>query len=312
KFPSRVFARTPFTAELRIQNLKKVLPSFSFRVRDTSQGSWSTYIFKLVAGDSTTERFETVFPERGQVQADSLVLQTTFPFGFFNKVLMRPPSQSVLVYPNILPIDMASGNRFLTDASSGQGQRKGQGINLHGLREYTPQDDARAIHWKASARETRILLKEFERDENQDLLIFFSNHLPEDAPGSDPSPEGRRIAFERAVKMAASLAVAHRENGHSVVLETLEGKGPVQAGNKSLDALLRELALIQPVDRETAHRNQSEWMEARGTGAGGDRMILILPAQDPMWEGHQGLFSDVWVAESLNWEAWEAREEKAA
>lgn len=318
KFPSRIFARKPFGVELRIQNLKKILPSFSFRVCGSSPKGWSTYIFKLIAGESTTERFETVFPDRGQVKVESLILKTTFPFGFFNKVMMRPQNHSVLVYPSILPVEIESGDRLQAQAASYSGRKKGQGVNLYGLREYTPQDDARRIHWKASARETRILLKEFERDENQDLLIFFSNHIAEMPAGENfakadlaesASKNGERFkTFERAVKMAASLVVAHRENGHAVVLVTLGSGSPALTGNKTLYGLLGELALIQPVDRETALRSQPAWIKS--AGAGGGRRVLILPASDPLWEKDQGVFSDVWVAEDSTWVGWEARGEK--
>ncbi len=48
---------------------------------------------------------------------------------------------------------------------------KGRGLEFEDYREYTPQDEARLIDWKASLRSNRLLIKEFV--EERELNVFF-------------------------------------------------------------------------------------------------------------------------------------------
>lgn len=320
KFPSRIFARKPAEVELYIQNEKKVLPSLSFRISKTPHGKWSKYIFKLLAKESITETLQTVFENRGLQTLDPLVLHTTFPFGFFHKKLVRPQNHSVLVFPPVFPIELSTDNKQgPSQFISGEGRRKGRGTSLHSLRDYTPYDDARAIHWKASARETRVLLKEFEQDDEHHLYVFLSNHLPSGSsgrespgfPGEETGKAGLDPDFERGVKIAASLAVAYQKNGFSVVLKTLSSRQPGLSGLKDLDGLLRELALVRSVDPDTAGQNQARWLNSPESRNKGGHRILIIPRADPLWDGQSSFFTEVLRADELSWRAWEARWEKA-
>ncbi|HEY5595427.1 MAG TPA: DUF58 domain-containing protein, partial [Nitrospiria bacterium] len=272
RFPARIFARQPVPAEMRITNGKRFLPSFSFRVDVESGAARSVYTFKLPAGETIAFPQLTRFEKRGLRTLPPLTLRTTFPFGFFHKSLIRPQSQTVLVYPRILPMPPSLQTARARDGQDHEDRRRGFGSELHNLRDYTSADDARGIHWKASARESKLLVKEYERDEEGRAHLVLSNRIPEER-----RPEEEPQDFERAVVLTASLAREFNRRGHTVTLQTFSEE------SGDLEALLKMLALIQPIS-DTAADLLPKRIAALGGADGGGRRILILPFADPLWD----------------------------
>jgi len=164
------------------------------------------------------------FDKRGLRTLPAVTSSTHFPFGFICKSLIRPPTDTVLVYPRVL--QAPPGIQF-TRPHAGrdrENRRRGAGTELHNLREYTPADDARSIHWKASARESRLLLKEFESEDDSRVYLTLSPRVSDIpvADGVSETPEEASDAFERAVEIAAALAWEFTRRGCSVGLQTLE------------------------------------------------------------------------------------------
>jgi uncharacterized protein (DUF58 family) len=301
RFPTRVFAQQPVPVEIRITNGKKFLPSFSFRVDAGTDTAQSVYTFKLSARQSTnypqTIRFET----RGLQTLPALRFHTTFPFGFFHKSLIRPLLRTVLVYPRILPVPPRIEWMSSRPGQDHEYRQRGSGATLHNLRDYTPLDDARGIHWKASARESKLLLKEYEREEDDNVHLFFNNHL------GDRSEEQLQN-FERAVELAASLAYAFSHRGFAVSLQTLSQSETGPETPPDLDDVLKRLALIQPVfdstdPAEHDRVNQSIAAFGRAVTLEG-RRILILPSPDPVGERQRGRYSEVLVASEPRFKVW--------
>ena len=317
RFPARIFAKQPVPAEMRITNGKRFLPSFSFRVDDggpivsggrpsspalapaepDARFDRSVYTFKLSAGETTSASQTTRFEKRGLCALPPITLRTTFPFGFFHKTLIRTQTQTVLVYPRILPMPpglRAAGGRIGEDHE----HRRGFGTELHNLRDYTPADDARGIHWKSSARQSKLLLKEYEREEDGLAHLFLSNRIASGAPPGDRGgpTEKQREDFERAVEIAAALAREYDRRGQSVRLRTLSEEA------RDLDAILKTLALVQPVSDPAP----DDLLQQIAALDGGHR-ILILPGPDPLWNKVRGRFTDVLTADEPRWIEW-ARE----
>jgi len=302
-FPDRIFARQPVPVEIRIENGKRFLPSFSFRVDDGIGPERSSYVFKLSAGETIPVSGLTRFEKRGLQTLSPLTLRTTFPFGFFHKTLIRPQVKTVLVFPRVLP--MPPGFRAAR-ARAGQDhdeRRRGFGTELHNLRDYTSADDARGIHWKASARESKLLVKEFEREDNGRLRLFLSPHLP-----GPPAPKTLRKEswdhFERAVEITAALAREFFRRGNSVELEILSPDESLSETHRDPDAILKALALIQPFPDPVPGLLESKISGLAGSATDGGRRILILPSPDPLWEGVRGIFTEVLTADEPRFIEW--------
>ncbi|HLK34111.1 MAG TPA: DUF58 domain-containing protein, partial [Terriglobales bacterium] len=153
------------------------------------------YFPYLPARSSQMADVELCFQRRGLVQQDSFGLRTQFPFSFLRKTRRVPLSRQVVVFPSVeatdelfevLPLITGEFEAFL----------RGRGYDLYRIRDYAPEDSARHVDWKASAKAASLLVREFTREDERKLRIVFDNP----APGAVSAQ-----AYERAVALAASL-----------------------------------------------------------------------------------------------------------
>jgi uncharacterized protein (DUF58 family) len=176
---------------------------------------------------------ELKFEERGQYREDSFGVATRFPFAFLTKTRHIPLQREVLVYPRIepteelfeiLPLVRGEWETFV----------RGRGSDLYLIREYMPDDSARHVDWKASAKSGSLKVREFSREDERRLRIVFDNP----AAGLISGP-----AYERAVNLAASLAWHFSQEHDAEVRFAVPGSFQSQ----DLHEFLRRLAVIEPV-----------------------------------------------------------------
>ena len=216
------------------------LPDYTLRKKNPPP--WQARIltrpvyFPFVAPRSTaTTDMDLAFPRRGLYSQDGFSLATRFPFSFLIKSRKVSLDRELLVYPALLEQDdflevlpMITGE-FVSFV-------RGRGTELYRIREHTPQDSARFVDWKATAKTGELKVREFTREDERRLRLVFDN--PE--PGQVSSP-----AYERAVSLAASLACHF--SGENV---DLSYAGSCYDGGLHLADFLRYLATVQPDRRD--------------------------------------------------------------
>jgi len=146
------------------------------------------------------------FPRRGVYRQEAFRIVTRFPFGFLRKARQLNLKTEALVYPSVEPT-----TEFLEILPGLQGAleslTKGRGQDLYALRDYLPNDSARHVHWKASARSGSLMVREFTREDDCRILLVLDPHLS--AEESSLLKRGASLLnerFERAVTICASLA----------------------------------------------------------------------------------------------------------
>lgn len=90
--------------------------------------------------------------------------------------LKKVRTQAVTVYPaalplQILPFKMPRGN--LTGSQNYRNRRGGDVSEVFDLREYTPGDDMRSIHWKLSGKMDNLILREGSEPSQDYTLVLF-------------------------------------------------------------------------------------------------------------------------------------------
>ncbi|MBN1254465.1 MAG: DUF58 domain-containing protein [Deltaproteobacteria bacterium] len=150
----------------------------------------------------------------------------------------------VIVYPRIIPLKhFAVSKRDLFGVPGTQSPVKDP-IYILGTRDYQHGQPAKYIHWKASARHSRLQEKVFDHSEQEKILLaidvelFSSNRAEEE--------------FERTLEIAASLAVQLDRQGYSLGLVTngnlTGGKSailPIARNPQQLSAILEALARLR-------------------------------------------------------------------
>jgi uncharacterized protein (DUF58 family) len=191
--------------------------------------------FTFVAPRSTADlEVELTFPHRGLYSQDGFCLATRFPFSFLTKTRNMRLNRELLVYPQLVEPDELMDVLPLITGEFVSFVR-GRGSELYRIREHNPEDLARFVDWKATAKTGSLKVREFTREDERRLRVVFDN--PE--PGQVSSE-----SYERAVSLAATLA-CHFAGEHV----DLSFAGPNYTGGSGLDDFLRYLALIQPAPR---------------------------------------------------------------
>ena len=191
----------------------------------------SVYFPFLAPGEELRANLEINFPARGRYREKNFGLATRFPFAFLMKTRRINLPREVIVFPAVEPAD-----RFLEVLPMVTGEFesfvRGRGNDLYLIREYKPDDSARHVDWKATARTGSLKVREFSREDERKLRIVFDNP----APGVL-----QPVVYERVVRLAASLGwhFHHEDVEVSYVAPGLEP-------TEDVFAFLRYLALVEP------------------------------------------------------------------
>jgi|GEM_PF-605900 len=177
------------------------------------------------AGGSARAELRLSLPFRGLNRLDGVVLESLYPFGFFVRRRRVPPVEW-LALPPASPFrphdDLEQDPRSIAAGA----RRKAREGEFFGPRPYAPDDDARSIHWKLTAKSGRPVVAEHAI-----------------------APDGKAVvrldgADDAAVERAAAACRWYVDSG----VETgLVGPGVEVAparGLGQLDRLLRALALV--------------------------------------------------------------------
>jgi Protein of unknown function DUF58 len=189
------------------------------------------YFPYLPARSELAADLKLCFEKRGKYQQQGLGLATRFPFAFLTKTRHVPLTGEMIVYPSVEPTDeffevlpLITGE-FETFV-------RGRGTDLYRIREYTQEDSARHVDWKATAKSGSLKVREFTREDERKLRIVFDNP----PPGAVSAQE-----YERAVALAASLAWHFAGEDAEVSFVTQECNG-----RADIHQFLTCLALAQP------------------------------------------------------------------
>ena len=183
--------------------------------------------FAIERDESVCIPVEIACPQRGWMQPGRLKLWTDQPLGLFVIWSWLNPDVSILVYPAI-----ESSPPPLPQGAQGRGDRLATGIGeeYSGLRDYRSGDAQRRIAWKASARHDSLLVRESEREINDDIELDYASLGALDAES--------RIRRLTAWVLAAEAAML----SYSLVLPE-QRLGPA-LGDSHRHACLRALALL--------------------------------------------------------------------
>lgn len=219
--PERQWLRVPDLA-LRAEPLPQEAPQIF---------SGAVYFPYIPGNETLSADVELVFERRGEYQQEQLGVRTRFPFSFLEKTRQIAMQEKVVVYPRVdqtdelfevLPMIRGEFEAFV----------RGRGYDLYRIREYMPEDSARHVDWKATAKSMSLKVREFTREDERKLRIVFDNPAPGEVP---------EAAYEAAVELAASLA------WHFAAEDTeLTFVAPGYSGAPDIYEFLRYLALVQP------------------------------------------------------------------
>jgi uncharacterized protein (DUF58 family) len=234
------------------------------------------HILHLPPGATVTQSYPILLTRRGRHRIEGLKLQTRFPFGLFIKGANLPLSTDLVAYPELRPLPEGLFHDLAVLGHDQAISRRGQGVGLYNLREYQPGDESRAIHWKISARQARLIVRETETEDLQQITLA----LPVAVPAGE-----RPEFFEEAISLTASLAAYFHEEGFAMRLLVGDLEIPHGVGKEHLYQMLYALAICDPIQTQSVDvMVPDEFRTLGGRTVRGEITMVVLPWPDPILE----------------------------
>ncbi len=282
--PENIFAGERVPIKIMARNSKRVFPVLSVRV-NTLEGAASSpfarflqraigrkprtpdsigpgttdgvhpyvYFSILRPGESLWELTVQSFPRRGLHSPGNFRLSTRFPFGLFRHTERIQVHGEVLVLPRIQEVsEVQHCAPFLPGAL--ESLHKGHGEDLFAIRPYMEGESARGIDWKATAKTMELMGREFSLEEERRLCLIL------DTQAEAVAEDTQREQFEKAVSLAASIAVHCIEQGECVECLTPHARIGHGTGREHLYGILRLLATVECTHADP-DAGASSWME---------------------------------------------------
>ncbi len=136
-------------------------------------------------------------PRRGLLRIELLGVGSLFPFGFLRKLTGTDMRREVPVWPAPVEYRRFSGAGPRRPSGDLQQARAGNEGEMIALRRYESGDSHRLIHWKASARTGRLLVRQYSAQNSETCSIWLT---------TDAAVWGRPEQFELLMSFAATLA----------------------------------------------------------------------------------------------------------
>ncbi len=218
------------------------------------------------------------YARRGLFVFGPTELRTGDPFGIFPRTIPIPTSTSIVVHPQIRPIQELRG---LATPSAGEEYSFGPALdvppNATTIREHEPTDSLKRIHWASSARLGRLMSRAYETREGGDLWILL------DLQHGVHAGEAPDSTLELAISFAASIAHEGLRRGVAVGLVANDAAGTTldaARGDQQRNRVLEMLTLAE--DNGTfplAGLLRSQ--RARWRNRGG--LVVLTPCSEPAW-----------------------------
>ena len=251
ELPEHIFAEQTVRGIVELKNEKQTLPSFSLRVEGVKKkDSGDAAILATPVYFPYVPRLESAklsvpmrFPRRGIYRQEALKIVTRFPFGFLQKARRLDLKSEAVVYPSVEAtpeyLDVLPGIRGAIESLA-----KGRGQDLYALRGYLPTDSARHVHWKASARLGSLMVREFAREDDCQVLLVLD---PYSAAAGGSATEADKQQFELAVSLCAAIAWSFHERGALLQYRSAGVNVPLAPATENIFEVLRHLATVEPL-----------------------------------------------------------------
>ncbi|MBI4320598.1 MAG: DUF58 domain-containing protein [Chloroflexi bacterium] len=256
------------------------LPKIWLAVRDhsTLAGHNASRALLLRGKAKTSWRVKTLCRLRGKFWLGPATVSSGDPFGLF--VATRPIAdrRPLIVYP--ATVDLPDFDIPVGDLQGGPRMTHRAHFftpSVQGIREYVPGDAFNRIHWLSTARNRRLMVKEFQMDPSSDVWVFL------DMEREPQAGLGQESTEEYGVTIAASISRHFLSANRSVGLVAYGAHHAVihsDRGLRQLTKILEELAVMKADGRVSL----AEVLFAEGSRFGRNTtLVVVTPSLDESW-----------------------------
>jgi uncharacterized protein (DUF58 family) len=208
---------------------------------------------EVIPGKRTDLAYEVIPTRRGEIEFQPADLRVRSHFGLIELMEGVGAADSRRAYPDFAQVARyawLAGDRRLQEIGIKTYQRRGEGTDFKQLAEYRYGDPVRHIDWKATLRQNKPILREFqdERDQCVMLLVDCGRRMRAyDVDGAIGSGHFDQVL--NAVMLLSYVALKQGDAVGALTFGTPEDEARVFAPRKgahALNALMGELYNVQP------------------------------------------------------------------
>ena len=188
---------------------------------------------------------------RGKYIFQPIIIESSAPFGLIKWRRKFYLPTLFTVYPKPLHILQPKFERANDLYAATQLLMKGSGHSddFWGLREYAPGDSLRFVHWRTSAKEQKLMIKEFRRTSSANFVFIL------DTISNQHKGDKKTSSLEYSIKIAAALIDSCIKQGTEIELYTNDGTPPTKT--ISIWNIFSHLASIKHIDNQQPHNGTS-------------------------------------------------------
>ena len=216
-------------------------------------------------------------PRRGVFHLGPWRLRSGDPLGLFQVDVLYPAVETVVVYPRAMRLpDLRLFAGSLDGAARVRRRAQQLTDTVAGVRPYLPGDAQHLVHWRQSARQRQLMVKQFDLEPAGELWLAL------DLQARGHTGEGSASTLEYAVTLTASLAAQMIAENRRVGLAAAGVQLAPQNGQAQLWRILETLARMQPVEAYSLRRVLQDLRQV-GQGGRGRTVVAVTPSTDPEW-----------------------------
>jgi uncharacterized protein (DUF58 family) len=208
--------------------------------------------WRLKPGQRQRQSYRCRLGQRGLYQLGPMRLVSGYPLGLVRGMRQDQRTDRLIVLPRPGRLTQAWGRLYQEVHFGSRASHRKHGLlegDFHSLRDWRSGDSHRRIHWRTSARRGSPVVRQFEKQRDEDLVLLVDMWQP-----AAPTAEDLEIV-ERTVSFAATVVTDICRRGNNRLYLGVSGANPEVNGGPASSALMRELleklavATADPADR---------------------------------------------------------------
>lgn len=204
-------------------------------------------IDEVAAKGTCSTSYQLTFHQRGRYRIGPTTLSTRFPLTLGRSSRTLANQVQFTIFPKLIQLSPRVRSLFQQEQQgSAQAARTVslQEGDFYGLRPWSTGDSKRWIHWRTTARQGELSVRQFERRQRHRVCVLLDLH------GQPQRRNGPSEHVELAISFVASLANATTRRGAerlSIGVAASESFVlPNVQGSVLVENLLRRLAIVEP------------------------------------------------------------------
>jgi len=228
----------------------------------------------VIGGRGTGDVRLTFTPQsRGAYEFGDIGIRLVGPLGLAGRQFIVPLSEEAKVYPDIQAVHgyaLLARRGALQEIGIKRARLAGTGTEFESLAEYSDGDDYRDIDWKATARRGAPVVRRFEAERSQTIMLVVDTGRL-----MTPRVEGM-TKLDRAVNATLLLAYLATQSGDNVGLlvfgRDVQRYLPPRKGHRQFLAVLEALYSVEGTVEEPDYAGALRYLATRL----GKRSLVVL------------------------------------